>query len=171
MEEHDPELAAALGADESYEACDSYQWCGQRIAWSREHNWLWLGISRKGNYVQEEVALVAMWVGLIQSIQDLKDAKAMWRSDPVGVFEQVDKFTAQYFDEAPEVKEAVEVYGQIQEDIEASFNELVPEGGTAAGRPKKSQAQPDSISTSTQPPGSLPMNAATSSPTQKPSRS
>ena len=162
----DPDIEAALAAREAFERSDHYEWCGEEIAWSNRHDWLWIAILRRGEYVHEQAALAAMWLGQIIEIDDVRATERRWRKDPESVLDALAEFFARFRNDSTETKEALEVARQIQEDIDASTDEPAgSEGGD--GEPKKSQAQPDTSTTFTPLPGLAQTPLGINSPTPK----
>ena len=114
-----------------------YEWQGETIHWSERHHGLWLAFARNANQTAEQDSLMAMWLGGLETPDDLSLMERRWRKDPDSIFDELAEFYGGFYKNDPDVADAVAVfYGQIMVDIDASNNELAP-GGDGEGVPPK----------------------------------
>lgn len=141
-------------AELAWERSDGYEWCGQRLTWSKRHRWFVLTVARYAMQASELDALLAMWVAQMDT-KALKEAQASWRRDPDALLEAFYEWSDAYDENSAETGEAIEVFAQMWEDVEASTNKP-SEGGNGGdpdewdGMPKKHQPQP-ATSTNSEP--------------------
>jgi len=115
-----------------------YEWQGEPIHWSERHHWLWLAIARASEQTAEQDALAAMWVGGLETPDDIRAIERRWRRDKDSILDELSEFYGGFYKNDPAVADAVAVfYGAIMADIDASNNELADTGPGGEGVPPK----------------------------------
>ncbi len=127
----------------AFDRSGGYEWCEEPITWSKRHRWLTLTVARYAQQANELDCLLAMWIGMMDTAA-LKSAERSWRRDQDGFLDSFLEWATSYDDGSPETVEAVVVFGQLWDDVDASSDR--PAGGAETdewdGKPGKSRGEP-----------------------------
>lgn len=155
IEEQDTEALSA--AELAFNRSRFYEWNGQRITWAFEHDWLFESIIAGSDFAPKLQYMAAMWVGSLETVEDMDAVNSKWRRSPGSVIKAINDFAAQYHPRGEEVAEAVKVTELLMSDKKASSNEVAPDESAAdkggSKSPKKSLTGVATATTSTKQPG------------------
>ena len=153
--DQDAELLKA--AEIAFNRSRHYQWNGQKITWAFEHDWLFESILAGSELPPKLQYMAAMWVGSIETVEEMDAINSTWRTNPSKVVNAIKDFASQFHPRGDEVAEAIKVTELLMSDKKASSNE-VEQDDTAAQKggsksPKKSHTAAATATTSTRQPG------------------
>ena len=132
-------------AQTAWDRSGAYEWQGEPVTWAYRQRYLWLAVARYGQFPAELDWLLVAWIGQLDK-KGMRNAEREWRRDRDAFIDEFMDFADQFPESGDEVKQAGELFAQIWDDEDASRDEVdAPEAQADDGAPKKSPAQPTTL--------------------------